>query len=355
MKALVLAGGLGTRLRPLTHTTAKQVIPVANKPVLHYGLEAISAAGIVETVIVVGDRARDIQHVVGDGRSHGLEVTYLNQAAPFGLAHCVQIARDHLGDDDFVLYLGDTVIVGGIGGLIDDFRAHRPAATIMVAPTADASRYGVAEVDVDGRVTTLQEKPAAPRSNLAVIGAYAFSSAIHHAVLQVQPSWRYEHEITDAIAWLLDAGHDVRAHRFGGYWKDTGRAEDLLDCNRTILAALEPAVHGKVYDDCELVGAVFVDEGVRMSGSRVVGPAIIGPDSTITDSYIGPYTAIGAGCDIVGAGVERSILLEGASIQGVHAIRDSIVGRQARIRPSRPVTDGFRLILGDHSQVALGA
>jgi glucose-1-phosphate thymidylyltransferase len=354
MKALVLAGGLGTRLRPLTHTMAKQLLPVANKPVLHYGLEAIRDAGIREVVMVVGDRGDDVRRSVETGPFFDLRLTYVHQDGPRGIAHGVQIARSHLGEDDFLLYLGDNVILGGLERLIEDFRAHRPDAAILVGRTPHPSRYGVAEVDARGRVTGLEEKPAAPRSDLAVIGAYVFTPAIHQAVRSIRPSWRNELEITDAVAWLAEHGHAVRARAHTGYWKDTGTAEDLLDCNHAVLRGLKPAVLGKVDDDCELLGPVLVEEGARVTGSRVIGPAIIGFDSTVTDSDVGPFVTIGAYCDIMSAGLECSIVLDGASVQGVRPVRDSIIGRQTRVRAAGCSPDPQRLVLGDHSHVVLG-
>jgi glucose-1-phosphate thymidylyltransferase len=354
MKALVLAGGLGTRMRPLTHTMAKQMVPVANKPVLYYGLEAIRDAGITQTVIVVGGRGRQIRDAVGRGDAMGLDVCYIEQVAPLGLAHCVQIARAELGTDDFLVYLGDNVVLGGLRPLLDDFRRHRPDATVMVARTPEPSRFGVAEVDGSGVVTGLEEKPRAPRSDLALVGAYVFSPAIHQGVLATRPNWRNERELTDAIRWMSAHGHCIRAHRYHGYWKDTGRPEDLLDCNRAVLETLEPAVEGTVDAHSELIGPVHVEEGARVRRSRIEGPAIIGFDATVEASTIGRHTAVGAACTIVDAGVERSVLLDGATLRGVH-IHDSIVGKDADIRRAPAAAECRQLVVGDHSRLLIGS
>lgn len=271
MKALVLSGGAGTRLRPLTHTSAKQLVPVANKPVLFYGLEAIADAGITEVGIVVGDTADEIMQAVGDGSKFGLTVTYIPQDAPLGLAHAVLIARDFLADDDFVMYLGDNFIVGGISSLVDAFRAQRPAAQILLTQVPDPRQFGVAEFGADGRVIGLEEKPEAPKSDLALVGVYLFTPAVHEAVRAITPSWRGELEITHALQWLIDQRCDVRSTTISGYWKDTGNVGDMLEVNRSVLEQTEPRIEGDVDDTSEIIGRVQIDEGARVSGSRIVG------------------------------------------------------------------------------------
>ena len=234
MKALVLAGGAGTRLRPITYTSAKQLIPVANKPVLFYGLEAIRDAGITDVGLIVGGTASAIQSAVGDGCAFGIDATYIGQEAPLGLAHAVLVARDFLGDDDFVMYLGDNFIVGGITRLVEEFRSVRPDAQIMLTPVPDARQFGVAELNSAGQVVSLEEKPERPKSNLALVGVYIFTPAVHDAVRQLKPSWRGELEITEAIQWLIDAGNPVNSTVISGYWKDTGNVADMLEVNRLV-------------------------------------------------------------------------------------------------------------------------
>ncbi|GLW23548.1 MULTISPECIES: glucose-1-phosphate thymidylyltransferase [Microbispora] len=352
MKALVLAGGAGTRLRPITHTRAKQLVPVANKPVLFYGLEAIAAAGIREAGIVVGDTRAEIEAAVGDGSAFGLDVTYLSQEAPLGLAHAVLIARDYLGDDDFVMYLGDNFVVGGIDGVVRRFRARRPSAQIMLTQVSDPRQFGVAELDARGRVVGLEEKPRAPKSDLALVGVYLFTPVVHEAVAELKPSGRGELEITDAIQWLIDTGHDVEPEVISGYWKDTGNVADMLEVNRLVLEAVEPRVDGEVRD-CELIGRVVVEAGASVRGSRIVGPAIIGPRTVVTDSYVGPFTSVGEDCRLTDSEIEYSIVLARASIQGVRRIEASLIGHDVEVTPAPNTPKAHRLVLGDHSKVQI--
>src|SRR5690606_8340226 len=350
--ALVLAGGSGTRLRPITHTSAKQLVPVANKPVLFYGLEAIAEAGIREVGLVVGDTRAEIEAAVGDGSAFGLEVTYLRQEAPLGLAHGVLIARDYLGDDDFVMYLGDNFVVGGITGLVDRFTRDRPAAQIMLTRVADPRQFGVAELDADGRVVGLEEKPASPKSDLALVGVYLFSPAVHAAVAELKPSWRGELEITDAIQWLLEEGLRVESSVISGYWKDTGNVPDMLEVNRLVLESLDPETLGRV-DASELIGRVRVEAGAVVERSRLVGPVIVGSGAVVRDSYVGPYTSIGAGCAVTRSEVEYSILMPRASIDGVGRIEQSLIGHDAEVTRAPDTPRAHRLVLGDHSKVQI--
>jgi glucose-1-phosphate thymidylyltransferase len=355
MKALVLAGGSGSRLRPITHTSAKQLVPVANKPVLFYGLEAIAEAGNTEAGIIVGETAAEIEAAVGDGSRFGLQVTYLPQEAPLGLAHAVLIARDYLGDDDFVMYLGDNFIVGGIGGLVEQFRSERAAgaqAQIMLTRVSDPRAFGVAELDAGGRVVGLEEKPARPKSDLALVGVYLFSPAIHDVVSELKPSWRGELEITDAVQGLIDGGHRVASTVISGYWKDTGNVTDMLEVNRLVLESLEPDSSGLVVDS-EVIGRVVVEKGAEVRGSRVVGPAIIAAGTVVRDSYIGPFTSIDQGCRLVESEIEYSIVLRGASIEGVRRIECSLIGRDVEVTPAPRVPKAHRLVLGDHSKVQI--
>ncbi|MEU1385850.1 MULTISPECIES: glucose-1-phosphate thymidylyltransferase [unclassified Nonomuraea] len=353
MKALVLAGGSGTRLRPITHTSAKQLVPVANKPVLFYGLEAIAAAGIRELGLVVGDTQAEIESAVGDGSAFGLQVTYLRQEAPLGLAHGVLIAREFLGDEDFVMYLGDNFVVGGINDLVDRFARERPAAQIMLTRVGDPGQFGVAELDAKGRVVGLEEKPARPKSDLALVGVYLFSPAIHAAVAELKPSWRGELEITDAIQWLIEAGLRVESSVISGYWKDTGNVTDMLEVNRLVLESVEPGVRGRVDQASELIGRVVVEPDAVVERSRVVGPAIIGRGARIQDSYVGPFTSVGASCVVTGSEIEYSILLPRASIDGVGRIEASLIGHDVEVTRAPNTPRAHRLVLGDHSKVQI--
>ncbi|GHF52248.1 glucose-1-phosphate thymidylyltransferase [Streptomyces mashuensis] len=355
MKALVLAGGSGTRLRPITHTSAKQLVPVANKPVLFYGLEAIAAAGITEVGMVVGDTVDEITEAVGDGSKFGLDVTYIPQEKPLGLAHAVLISRDYLGDDDFAMYLGDNFVVGGIEEPLRAFQAHRPDAHLLLTRVADPRSFGVAELDASGRVRGLEEKPAHPRSDLALVGVYLFSPAIHEAVRAVQPSWRGELEITHAVQWLIDHGRDVRSSRISGYWKDTGNVSDMLEVNRLVLESVEARCDGSVDADSELIGRVRVEEGATVRSSRIVGPAVIGAGAVVTDSYVGPFTSLGEDCRVEDSEVEFSIVLRNASITGVRRIEASLIGRHVRVTPAPHVPHAHRLVLGDHSQAQISS
>jgi glucose-1-phosphate thymidylyltransferase len=349
-----LAGGSGKRLRPITHTSAKQLVPVANKPVLFYGLEALRDAGITDVGVVVGDTAAEIQEAVGDGSAFGLSVTYIHQSAPLGLAHAVLVARDYLGDDDFVMYLGDNFIVGGINDLVGRFQAARPAAQIMLTEVPDPRAFGVAELDDAGRVVGLEEKPDRPKSDLALVGVYLFTSAVHEAVDRLKPSWRGELEITEAIQELIDTGHRIDSTVISGYWKDTGNVADMLEVNRLVLETIEPRAHGSVADS-ELIGRIVIEEGAKVSGSRIVGPAIIGAGSTVTGSYIGPYSSISANCVIDDSEIEYSIVLTGASIRGVRRIEASLIGRDVEVTPAPKTPKAHRLVLGDHSTVQISS
>ncbi|MDQ0796403.1 glucose-1-phosphate thymidylyltransferase [Streptomyces sp. B1I3] len=355
MKALVLSGGAGTRLRPITHTSAKQLVPVANKPVLFYGLEAIAEAGITDVGIIVGDTAPEIREAVGDGSALGIDVTYIPQDEPRGLAHAVLIARDFLGDDDFVMYLGDNFIVGGISGLVEEFRAERPDAQILLTKVPNPTAFGVAELDDEGRVASLEEKPKEPKSDLALVGVYLFTPAVHEAVRAIEPSWRGELEITHAIQWLIDKQRDVRSTTISGYWKDTGNVTDMLEVNRSVLETLKPSTEGTVDEGSEIIGRVRIEPGARVTSSRIVGPVIIGADSVISDSYVGPFTSVSEGCRIEDSEIEYSIVLRGASISGVRRVEASLIGRDVEVTPAPRNPSAHRLVLGDHSKVQISS
>ena len=330
-------------------------MPVANKPVLFYGLEAIRDAGITDIGIVVGDTAAAIQEGVGDGSAFGLDVTYIRQDAPRGLAHAVLIARDFLGEDDFVMYLGDNFIVGGITALTDQFASTRPDAQIMLTRVTDPRQFGVAELDSAGEVTGLVEKPQHPRSDLALVGVYIFTAAVHEAVRHLKPSWRGELEITEAIQWLIDNGRKVTSTTITGYWKDTGNVTDMLEVNRLVLESIETAVSGRVDDASELIGRVAIEAGAEVRESRIVGPVIIGRGTRVSGSYIGPFTSIAQDCTIADSEIEYSIVLRGASIQGVSRIEASLIGHQVEVTPSPRVPKAHRLVLGDHSKVQISS
>jgi glucose-1-phosphate thymidylyltransferase len=355
MKALVLAGGAGTRLRPITYTSAKQLVPVANKPVLFYGLEAIAGAGVTDVGLIVGDTAPEVMAAVGDGAAFGITTTYIPQHAPLGLAHAVQVAREFLADEDFIMYLGDNFIVGGIAELVDAFRQARPAARIMLTQVPNPREFGVAELDEQGRVIRLEEKPEQPKSDLALVGVYMFTPAVHEVIAELKPSWRGELEITEAIQLLIDSGQPVESSLVTGYWKDTGNVADMLEVNRMVLETVEPASRGEVGDECELIGRVVIEDGARVQGSRIVGPAIIGAGSQVTGSYVGPFTSVGADCTLTDSEIEYSIVLAGASICGVRRIEASLIGRGVEVTPAPRVPNAHRLVLGDHSKVQISS
>ncbi|GAB3508749.1 glucose-1-phosphate thymidylyltransferase [Amycolatopsis cihanbeyliensis] len=353
MKALVLAGGAGTRLRPITHTSAKQLVPVANKPILFYGLESIAAAGVTEVGIIVGDTESEVRAAIGDGSRLGLEVTYIRQEAPLGLAHAVLIAADFLGDDDFLVFLGDNFVFGGITEIVRRFTEQRPDAQVLVTKVGNPSEFGVAELDREGKLIGLEEKPTEPRTDLALVGVYLFTPVAHTAMRAIEPSARGELEITDALRWLLDGGYDVRAGEISGYWKDTGNVADMLEVNRLLLETLEPAVLGEVDPDTEIVGRVRIEPGARVSASRVVGPAIIGAGTVVTGSYVGPSTSIAENCLLRDSEVEFSIVLADSVLDGVHRVEASLIGRNVTVHVTRRVPVAHRLVIGDHGWVQL--
>jgi glucose-1-phosphate thymidylyltransferase len=350
VKALVLAGGEGTRLRPITHTSAKQLIPVANKPILFYGLEALRDAGIREVGIVVGPTAEEVRAACGDGSRWGLEITYLPQDAPRGLAHAVLIARHYLGDDDFVMYLGDNLLLEGLTTFVREFDRHRPNAQIFLARVREPERFGVAVLEGD-RVTKLVEKPKEHISDLALVGVYLFDETVHEAVRRVEPSWRGELEITDSIQALVDAGRTVRAELITGWWKDTGKLEDMLEANRMMLSRVEPRVEGEVDGQSRLVGRVVIERGAKISRTVIRGPAIVGENTIVEDSLIGPNASIYYECAIGGSQVEDSIIMERCRIEDVRPVAQSLLGKDVEVRRGKSGPAAHRLMLGDQSQV----
>ncbi|WP_326695967.1 glucose-1-phosphate thymidylyltransferase [Streptomyces sp. NBC_01754] len=356
MKALVLTGGSGVRLRPFTYSTPKQLMPLANKPVLDHVIAHVRALGATEVCLLTGDWADAITEAMGDGSRFDVTLTYLRQDRPLGLAHAVQSARPFLGDDDFLMYLGDNILTddsGEAAEIVGDFRQHRPAAGLVVQHVADPRAYGVAEVDTDGSVRRLVEKPSRPRTDLAVVGLYYFTAAIHRATDAIKPSARGELEITDAVQWLIDQGEQVSARRYSGFWKDVGRADDVLHCNRRLLGELRTDVRGEIDPASELRGQVVIEAGARVVRSRIEGPAIIGPGTLIEDSRIGPGTSIGRDCVVRGTHVSDSVVLQGAHIHTSRGLRGSLVGRFATVGPGEQGDPDHHFVIGDHAQIEM--
>src|SRR3954447_23518626 len=353
MKGLILSGGKGTRLRPITHTSAKPLVPVANKPVLFYGIEAMAAAGIAEVgIIVAPETGGEIREAAGDGSQFGLSITYIEQDTPAGLAHAVLTAEDFLGDSPFVMYLGDNLLREGITALVETFRTERPDALILLPPVPDPESYGVAELS-DGRVARLVEKPKEPKTDLALVGVYMFTAAIFDAARSIEPSWRGELEITDAIQALVDRGMRVDPHIVHGWWKDTGQVQDMLEANQLILDDLSESVRGELIDS-KVEGRVSIAEGARLERATVRGPAIVGRGTTITDAYIGPYTAIGDGVTIDHAELEHSIVLSGSSISDLeYRIEASLIGKNVRIGRGPALPKAYRFVVGDNADVQI--
>ncbi len=353
LKGLVLSGGAGTRLRPLTHTSAKQLVPVANKPVLFYGLEALRDAGIREVGIIVGDTRAEIEEAVGDGSKFGLEITIIPQVAPLGLAHAGLTAEEFRGDSSFVMYLGDNLLRDGITGLVEEFRATAPDAMILLQHVEEPEHYGIAELDGD-TVVRLVEKPKHPTSDLALVGVYLFTHAIIESAKAIKPSWRNELEITDAIQNMVDRGLRVEPHIVNGWWKDTGQVGDMLEANRLILDVQRRRIDGEVDDESIIDGRVVIEKGAKVVRSTVRGPAVIGAGTVIEDAYVGPYSAISDNCHVSHAEIEHSILWEGSSIRDLDArVESSLIGREVSIGRTEEKPRAYRFILGDSSTIGL--
>ncbi|MEA2603591.1 MAG: hypothetical protein QOF89_4583 [Acidobacteriota bacterium] len=357
MKGLILSGGKGTRLRPLTHTSAKQLVPVANKPVLFYAIESIVAAGITEIGIIVGDTRREIKAAVGDGSRFGAQVTYIEQEAPLGLAHAVLIAEPFLAGASFVMYLGDNLIAGGITSLVEEFRDLGCNSEILLAEVPNPEQFGVAELTAEGKVHRLVEKPPEPRSNLALVGVYMFDASIFESVQRIKPSQRGELEITDAIQDLIDRGLDVHPHIVRGWWKDTGKLEDMLEANRIVLESLEVprgANLGEVGKGSRIEGRVQLGEGVEIVDSLVRGPVVIGDGARLEHAFVGPYTSIGERCTLVRCEMENSIVLADSEIRDVPLrIDGSLIGRNVRIVRTDQKPKAYRFMVGDNSEVGI--
>jgi glucose-1-phosphate thymidylyltransferase len=354
LKGLILSGGRGTRLRPITYTSAKQLVPVANKPVLFYGIEAMALAGIRQIgIIIAPETGEEIRSAAGDGSRFGVEITYIVQDEPAGLAHAVLTAEPFLGDSPFVMYLGDNLLQGGMAELVQQFRSNEPDTLILLTPVPDPQNYGVAELDGNGSVRRLVEKPAEPATDLALVGVYMFTPLIHDAARAIQPSARGELEITDAIQWLVDGGRQVESHIVRGWWKDTGRLDDMLEANRLILETIERHVEGRL-TNAQVDGRVIIEAGAVLENVTVRGPAIIGAGAVLRNAYIGPYTAVGRHCVIEGAEVEHSILLEGSSVRGLDGrMESSLLGRDVAISRDDRQPRAYRFMVGDNSEIGI--
>ena len=354
MKGLILSGGKGTRLYPITYTSAKQLVPVANKPVLFRVIEAIVEAGISEIGIVVGDTADEVKRAVGDGTRWGIHVEYIPQDAPLGLAHAVKISQDFLGNERFVMFLGDNVIQGGISALIAQFENSNYNCQIVLKQVERPEQYGVAELNPDGGIRRLVEKPREPKSDLALVGIYMFDAHVFEAVNAIAPSWRGELEITDAIQYLVDQQYTVHAYVHDGWWIDTGAPGDMLDANSMVLQELEPRVDGWVDRDSTLNGLVIIESGAEIINSVIRGPAIIGENTRIVNSYVGPFTSIYHDVVIENSEVEHSIVLENSRIQSIsERIEDSLIGRNVVIAHSPLKPKAHKFTLGDNSKVGI--
>lgn len=352
MKALILAGGKGSRLRPITYSIAKQLVPVANKPVIEFGIEAIREAGIQDFGFIVGDTAQDVKNALGDGSRWDAKFTYIEQEAPLGLAHAVKTAKAYLGNDRFIMYLGDNLIKTGVKELVEEFRASTSDALILLTEVHNPSEFGVAELDGD-RVVRLEEKPQNPKSNYALVGVYMFTPAIFDAIDTLQPSFRGEYEITDAIQALLDSKKDVRSHIVTGWWKDTGTVEAMLDANRLILESMKHRVEGDVIGS-RIAGDVTIEPGAKVVNSLITGPAIIGTNCLIEDSTIGPYTSIAEGTRISNATVEFSIIMNECTIENLDStVFRSLIGRGVIVRRAHSTPTSICVVLGDNSMVEI--
>jgi glucose-1-phosphate thymidylyltransferase len=354
LKGLILSGGAGTRLRPITHTSAKQLVPVANKPVLFYGIEALVEAGVEEIGIIIAPETGDeIREAAGDGSRFGAEITYIVQDEPAGLAHAVLTAEEFIAGSPFVMYLGDNLLADGLRGLVASFRESEPDALILLTPVSDPSSYGVAELDGD-HVVRLVEKPKDPPSNLALVGVYLFGPPIFEAARSLEPSWRGEYEITEAIQKLIEDGLEVQSEVVSGWWKDTGQLADMLEANRLVLEEVETRLEGEVDESSRVEGKVVVEAGATISGSVVRGPAVIGAGARIEDAYVGPYTSIGEEVVISRSEIEHSIVLAGSLVQDLDTrMEASLLGREVKLSRSEGRPRTLQMLVGDKSEIKI--
>lgn len=352
MKGLILSGGKGIRLRPITHTFAKQLIPVANKPILFYALEAMQEAGIKDVGIVTGDTWKEIKEAVQDGKMWNLNITYIHQEAPLGIAHAALISEEFIGKEPFVMYLGDNILKEGISRFVKEFEENLPDAQIFISEVPNPQEFGVALIK-DGKILKLIEKPKKPPTNFALVGVYIFNHNVFKAIKTLKPSWRGEYEITDAINWLLKNGYKVNYLKVKGWWKDTGRPEDLIEVNRILLEDLSENIKGKI-KNCKIIGKICVGENTILENSYLRGPIIIGKNCLIKDSYIGPFTSINDRCEIIKSEIEDSIIMEGSKIIEVDGrIEESIIGREVIIKRENLKRKVIKFVIGDHSIVNL--
>ncbi|MEC4891406.1 MAG: glucose-1-phosphate thymidylyltransferase [Oscillatoria sp. PMC 1051.18] len=356
MKALILSGGKGTRLRPLTYTGAKQLVPVANKPILWYGIEAIAAAGITDIGIIISpETGEEVKAKTGDGSRFGAKITYILQAEPAGLAHAVKVAQPFLGDSPFVMYLGDNLIEDGLSQFLEQFEQEQLDALILLRQVKNPSAFGVAKVAPNGQLLGLVEKPKNPPSNLALVGVYFFAPIVHQAIAEIQPSARGELEITDAIQRAIDRRCNIQATQLTGWWLDTGKKDDLLEANRIILDSyLTPSVKGKVNPDSQIIGRVEIGINTEIINSTIRGPAIVGDNCLIENCFIGPYSSIGDRVTLIDSELDHSVILEGAKVLNINQrIVDSVIGQRAKLNvaPQRP--KALRFMIGDDSQIEL--
>lgn len=354
LKGLILSGGAGTRLRPITHTSAKQLVPVANKPVLFYGIEALVDAGVTEIGIIIAPETGDeIREAAGDGSAFGAKITYIVQDKPAGLAHAVLTAEEFIGGSPFVMYLGDNLLADGLRGLVSTFRSEEPDALILLTPVDDPQSYGVAELDGE-RIVRLVEKPKDPPSNLALVGVYLFAPAIFDAARALEPSWRGELEITEAIQSLIEEGKAVRSEVVSGWWKDTGQLADMLEANRLVLEEIETRIEGEVDETSRVEGRVVVEKGAVLKGSVVRGPAVIGAGARIEDAYVGPYTSIGDDVCVRRSEVEHSIILSGSIVEDLGTrMEASLLGREVKLTRSDGMPKTLRMLVGDKSEIKI--
>ena len=353
MKALVTAGGHGTRLRPITYTQNKHLIPIANKTMLQYALDYLKEAEIYEIGIIINANDKSIQNVFGNGEDFGVEITYIEQDQPLGLAHVVKVSQSFIGSDNFIFYLGDNILIGGLKSFINDFKRMKSNCHLVLSQVPNPNRFGVAEV-INDRIVRIKEKPISPKSNLAVTGIYLYDSNIFEAVNSIKPSKRGELEISDAHQFLIENGYDVSYSEITGWWKDTGQPSDLLDANRLVLDNIKEKNDGSIDNLTTISGEVIIGNNSQIINSKINGPAIIDNDTVIKDSFIGPYTAIGTNCKITSSKVEYSIIMEGCVIDCVDSnIKSSLLGKNVKIVSSNNKNSQSRYLLGEQSYIEL--
>lgn len=355
MKALLLCGGKGTRLRPLTATLSKQLLCVANRPIVFYAVDQITQAGIRDIGIIISPETGDqIKQALGDGSSWKASFSYILQSEPLGLAHAVKTARDFLEDSPFLMFLGDNLIKGGVASFVRQFNSDTGDALILLKQVQDPRLFGVAELDAEGKIVHLVEKPKEPRSNLALVGAYLFSTSIHQAIDEIQPSWRGELEITDAIQRLIDKGKKVQSHILQGWWLDTGKKDDILEANRVVLDEfLQSSVRGEVDSQSRIAGRVEIRPGTKVENSRILGPVSIAENCHIVNSFIGAFTSIGAGTTVENSSIEHSVILDNCSICNIERLGDSLIGKRAEVVKRSQKFNAVTLFIGDDAKVEL--